>query len=86
MNPSSEPKCRPQQRTFGNDSAHQDETKAVGPDENLVALLAECRFALDDLLRKKPMLASMECGSTTLGNLRAMLHQYRGKAGPQSAG
>lgn len=41
------------------------------------ALLRECRAALDDLLIKKPMLAAMQAGTTTLGNLRAMLHDYR---------
>lgn len=41
------------------------------------ALLRECRVALDDLLTKKPMLAALVCGSTTLGNLRAMLHGYK---------
>lgn len=40
-------------------------------------LLRECRHALDDLLRDKPMLASKLCGTTTLGNLRAMLYDYR---------
>jgi hypothetical protein len=41
------------------------------------ALLRECRMALDHLLRDKPMLAAKVCGTTTLGNLRAMLHEYR---------
>ena len=41
------------------------------------ALLRECRLALDDLLRKKPMMAGLLCGSTTLGNLRAELYAYR---------
>lgn len=41
------------------------------------ALLRECRLALDDLLRKKPMFAGLLCGSTTLGNLRAGLYAYR---------
>jgi hypothetical protein len=40
-------------------------------------LLRECRHALDDLLRDKPMLAGKMCGTTTLGNLRAMLYDYR---------
>lgn len=44
------------------------------------ALLRECRAALDVLLSKKPMLAGMVCGSTTLGNLRAMLHEHRPQA------
>ena len=43
------------------------------------ALLRECRFALDCLLEKKPILAALVCGSTTLGNLRASLHDYRPK-------
>jgi hypothetical protein len=41
------------------------------------ALLRECRLALDELLKKKPMMAGLICGSTTLGNLRAELHDYR---------
>jgi hypothetical protein len=41
------------------------------------ALLRECRAALDDLLKKKPMMAALVCGSTTLGNLRASLYEYR---------
>jgi len=41
------------------------------------ALLRECRVALDDLIKKKPALAGLLCGSTTLGNLRAMLYEYR---------
>jgi hypothetical protein len=45
--------------------------------EEQAALLRECRFALDDLLKKKPMMAAMICGSTTLGNLRASLYDYR---------
>lgn len=43
------------------------------------ALLRECRRALDDLLAKKPMMAAMLCGSTTLGNLRASLYEHRPK-------
>ena len=41
------------------------------------ALLRECRMALDDLLRQKPMMTGLLCGSTTLGNLRAELYAYR---------
>lgn len=41
------------------------------------ALLRECRAALDDMISKKPMLTGLRCGSTTLGNLRASLHEYR---------
>jgi hypothetical protein len=40
-------------------------------------LLRECRRALDELLRDKPMLAAKLCGTTTLGNIRAMLYEYR---------
>ena len=45
--------------------------------EEQALLLRECRHALDDLLRDKPMLAAKICGTTTLGNLRTMLHAYR---------
>ena len=41
------------------------------------SLLRRCRMALDDLLRDKPMLAAKLCGTTTLGNLRAELYEYR---------
>ena len=41
------------------------------------ALLRECRKALDELLQKKPNMAGLVCGSTTLGNLRAELYNYR---------
>ena len=44
------------------------------------ALLRECRLALDDLLRQKPMMTGLHCGSTTLGNLRASLYEYRPQA------
>ena len=40
-------------------------------------LLRECRLALDELLKKKPALAGLLCGYTTLGNLRADLYAYR---------
>lgn len=40
-------------------------------------LLRECRRALEELLRDKPMLAAKVCGNTSLGNLRAMLYNYR---------
>jgi hypothetical protein len=43
------------------------------------ALLRECRAALDLLIEKKPALAMLLCGSTTLGNLKASLHDYRVK-------
>lgn len=45
--------------------------------EEQAKLLRECRTALDDLLNKKPTLAGLVCGSTTLGNLRASLYDYR---------
>ena len=45
--------------------------------EEQALLLRECRHALDDLLRDKPMLAAKRCGTTTLGNLRSMLYDYR---------
>ena len=41
------------------------------------ALLRECRFAVDELLKKYPKLSGVICGSTTLGNLRAELGAYR---------
>jgi len=41
------------------------------------ALLRECRSALDDLIKKKPGIEALICGSTTLGNLRASLYDYR---------
>jgi hypothetical protein len=44
------------------------------------ALLRECRFALDELIKQKPMLTSLLCGSNTLGNLRASLYDYQPQA------
>ena len=41
------------------------------------ALLRECRAAIDSLITQKPTLAGLVCGSTTLGNLRASLYDYR---------
>jgi hypothetical protein len=41
------------------------------------ALLRECRAALDSLIELKPALAGLHCGSTTLGNLKASLYEYR---------
>jgi len=41
------------------------------------ALLRECRIAIDSLLQQKPALAGLICGSTTLGNLKASLYEYR---------
>ena len=43
-------------------------------------LLRECRYALDDLIKKKKGIESLLCGSTTLGNLKAQLYKYRPKA------
>ena len=60
-----------------------DEAIAAGDSVLLneqAALLRECRAALDALLKDKPMLAAKICGSTTLGNLRAMLYEYRPQA------
>lgn len=45
--------------------------------EEQAALLRECRAALDSLLQQKPTLAGLLCGSTTLGNLRASMYEYR---------
>lgn len=45
--------------------------------EEQSALLRECRTALDSLLLQKPTLAGLLCGSTTLGNLKASLYDYR---------
>jgi hypothetical protein len=44
-------------------------------------LLRRCRMALDKLLKDKPMLAAKLCGTTTLGNLRAELYEYRRPSG-----
>lgn len=41
------------------------------------ALLRECRAALDDLIAQRPTISTLKCGSTTLGNLRAELYNYR---------
>ena len=41
------------------------------------ALLRECRLALDELISQKPTLAGLICGSTTLGNLKSSLYDYR---------
>lgn len=45
--------------------------------EEQAALLRECRLALDELISKKPMLTGLICGSTTLGNLKSSLYDYR---------
>ena len=57
-----------------------DEAIAAGDSVLLneqAALLRECRAALDDLIAKKPGIEALQCGSTTLGNLRAELYKYR---------
>lgn len=41
------------------------------------ALLRECRASLDSLIEQKPSMAGLRAGSTTLGNLRASLWDYR---------
>ena len=41
------------------------------------ALLRECRAAIASLIKQKPALAGLVCGSTTLGNLKASLYEYR---------
>ena len=40
-------------------------------------LLRECRAAIDSLIAQKPGLTGLVCGSTTLGNLRASLYDFR---------
>lgn len=40
-------------------------------------LLRECAAALEDLIKKKPGIEALVCGSTTLGNLRVELREYR---------
>jgi hypothetical protein len=45
--------------------------------EEQAALLRECRAALDSLIQQKPTLSGLMCGSTTLGNLKASLYDYR---------
>lgn len=50
-------------------------------------LIRECRAALESLLDKNPLLAASIHGSTSLGNLKAMLFEYRANAeakGPRS--
>lgn len=57
-----------------------DEAIAAGDSVLLneqAALLRECRLAIDSLIAQKPALAGLLCGSTTLGNLRASLYDYR---------
>lgn len=53
------------------------ETNTCKVCKHQTALLKECRAALDELLERKPMMAALICGSTTLGNLRAELYHYR---------
>lgn len=48
--------------------------------EELASLLRECRLSLDDLIKQKPALAGLQCGTTTLGNLKAMLFEFRAEA------
>lgn len=43
------------------------------------SLLRECRTAIDSLIAQKPGVAGLICGSTTIGNLRASLYDYRPK-------
>lgn len=43
------------------------------------ALLRECRFALDELIKKRPGIEGLLCGCTTIGNLRAKLFDFRQK-------
>lgn len=58
-----------------------DEVVAAGDSvlmQEQALLLRECRDALDSLIKQKPMIAGLICcGSTTLGNLRAMLYDHR---------
>ena len=57
-----------------------DQTIAAGDSVLLneqAYLLRECRLAIDSLIAQKPGLAGVLCGSTTLGNLRASLYDYR---------
>jgi hypothetical protein len=44
------------------------------------SLLRECRVALEQLLKEKPLLAAKRCGSTTLGNLKTALLKYKESA------
>ena len=60
----------------------KDMEYAVAAGDNVLmqeqaSLLRRCRLALDDLLKDKPQLAAKLCGTTTLGNLRAELYDYR---------
>lgn len=49
----------------------------ASPADEEVALLRECRLALDELIRQKPGIEALMCGSTTLGNLRAELGKHK---------
>lgn len=45
--------------------------------EDQARLLRQCRYALEQLLEDNPKLVGRVYGSTTLGNLKAELAQYR---------
>lgn len=49
----------------------------VAENAGMASQLRECRQALDALITNKPTLAGLLCGSTTLGNLKASLYQFR---------
>ena len=71
-------KGRFQPTTVGNMVRCKDGSYVCQADyAELASLMRECRIALDDLLRKKPMMTGLQCGATTLGNLRAMLFEFR---------
>jgi hypothetical protein len=71
-------KGRFQPTTVGNMVRCKDGSYVCQADyEELAALLRECRLAMDDLLRQKPMMTGLQCGTTTLGNLRAMLFEFK---------
>jgi len=72
------PKCKPPQPK--QDIPTMDDAIAAGDSvlmNEQAALLRECRSALDSLIQQKPQLATLLCGSTTLGNLKASLYGYR---------
>ena len=54
--------------------------KALAVIDGQAALLGDCRKALDALLAKRPILGALNYGTTTLGNLRAELYEYRAGA------
>ena len=45
--------------------------------EEQAVLLRACRRAIDQLLESKPMLGAFNYGTSTLGNLRAELYEFR---------